>query len=45
MPRCRTEGREILGKTPSKTLEKLGCEKHASVKITQVNTLNPKTIA
>jgi hypothetical protein len=30
MPRCRIEGREIRGKNPLKTLEKLGCEKYAS---------------
>jgi hypothetical protein len=29
MPRCRTEGWEIRGENPLKTLKKLGCEKYA----------------
>jgi hypothetical protein len=39
MPRCRIEGQEIRGKTPLKTLEKLGCGIYASEKITRVNTV------
>jgi hypothetical protein len=39
MPRCRIEGREIQGKKPLKTLEKLGCEKYVMAKITRVNTV------
>jgi hypothetical protein len=29
MPRCKTEGRDIQGKTPLKTLDKFGCKKYA----------------